>query len=144
MTNQQILQKLANVKKGRYISLTKKKDLGQGIIKESDMRIRLGITFANMKVNENKEIGSLPWGQWVEGLENLVVEHKGNYYLRITTTNPNDLESANDVIATRYIKDGELISKEEVVSLIGEKKLVSKPSLVYNIKFDNILKLGVE
>lgn len=144
MTNQQILQKLANVKKGRYISLTKKKDLGQGIIKESDMRIRLGITFANMKVNENKEIGSLPWGQWVEGLENLVVEHKGNYYLRITTTNPNDLESANDVIATRYIKDGELISKEEVVSLIGEKKLISKPSLVYNIKFDNILRLGIE
>lgn len=144
MTNQQILQKLANVKKGRYISLTKKKDLGQGIIKESDMRIRLGITFANMKVNENKEVGSLPWGQWVEGLENLVVEHKGNYYLRITTTNPNDLESANDVIATRYIKDGELISKEEVVSLIGEKKLISKPSLVYNIKFDNILRLGIE
>ena len=144
MNNQQILQKLANVKKGRYISLTKKKDLGQGIIKESDMRIRLGISFANMKVNENKEIGSLPWGQWVEGLENLVVEHKGNYYLRITTTNPNDLESANDVIATRYIKDGELISKEEVINLIGEKKLVSKPSLVYNIKFDNILKLGIE
>ena len=144
MTNQQILQKLAHVKKGRYISLTKKKDLGQGIIKESDMRIRLGISFANMKVNENKEIGSLPWGQWVKGLENLVVEHKGNYYLRITTTNPNDLESANDVIATRYIKDGELISKEEVISLIGEKKLISKPSLVYNIKFDNILRLGIE
>lgn len=144
MTNQQILQKLAHITKGRYISLTKMKDLGQGIIKESDMRIRLGISFANMKVNENKEIGSLPWGKWVEGLENLVVEHKGNYYLRITTTNPNDLESANDVIATRYIKDGQLISKEEVINLIGEKKLVSKPSLVYNIKFDNILRLGIE
>ena len=144
MNNQEILQKLTKVIKGRYIRLTKKKDLGQGIIKESDMRIRLGISFANMKVNENKEIGSLPWGQWVEGLENLVVTHKGNYYLRITTTNPNDLENANDVIATRYIKDGELISKEEVISLIGEKKLISKPSLVYNIKFDNILRLGIE
>ena len=144
MTNQEILQKLAHVTNGRYISLTKMKDLGQGVIKESDMRIRLGISFANMKVNENKEIGSLPWGKWVEGLENLVIEHKGNYYLRITTTNPKDLESANDVIATRYIKDGQLISKEEVVSLIGEKKLVSKPSLVYNIKFDNILRLGIE
>ena len=57
-------------------------------------------------VNKDKEIQPLPWGKWVKGLENLVVEHKGNYYLRITSTNPNDLEKASDVIATRYIQNG--------------------------------------
>ena len=55
MTNQEILQKLGEVKKGRYINFTKIKDLGSGIVKESDMVIRLGINYANMKINENKQ-----------------------------------------------------------------------------------------
>lgn len=144
MTNQEILTKLAETKKGRYISLCKKKDLGEGITKESDMVIRLGVNYANMGVNANHETGSLPWGHWVAGLENLVVEHKGNYYLRVTSTNPENLESGADVIATRYIKDGREISKEEVVATIGEKKIASKASVVYNIKFENIIRLGGE
>lgn len=142
MTNQEILNALTEVKKGRYISLCKKKDLGEGIVKESDMVIRLGVNYANMSVNANHETGSLPWGHWVSGLENLVVEHKGNYYLRVTSTNPENLESGADVIATRYIKDGREISKEEAITIIGEKKITSKPSIVYNIKFENIIRIG--
>lgn len=144
MTNQEILTKLAETKKGRYISLCKKKDLGEGIVKESDMVIRLGVNYANMSVNANHETGSLPWGHWVPGLENLVVEHKGNYYLRVTSTNPENVESGADVIATRYIKDGREISKEEVVATIGEKKIASKAAIVYTIKFENIIRLGGE
>ena len=142
MNAQEILQKLQNTKKGTYVSLTKVKDLGNDIIKESDMRIRVGVNYKNLKANKNKEIQPLPWGKWVKGLENLVVEHKGNYYLRITSTNPNDLEKASDVIATRYIQNGKEISKEEVINQIGEKKLTSSPSIVYNIKFDNIIRIG--
>ena len=142
MNAQEILQKLQNTKKGTYVSLTKIKDLGNDIIKESDMRIRVGVNYKNLKANKNKEIQPLPWGKWVKGLENLVVEHKGNYYLRITSTNPNDLEKASDVIATRYIQNGKEISKEEVINQIGEKKLASSPSMVYNIKFDNIIRIG--
>ena len=75
MTNNEILSKLATIKKGRYISLTKVKDCGNGVVKESDMVIRLGVNYANMKINENKQTGELPWGHWVPGLENLVIEH---------------------------------------------------------------------
>ena len=142
MNAQEILQKLQNTKKGTYVSLTKIKDLGNDIIKESDMRITVGVNYKNLKANKDKEIQPLPWGKWVKGLENLVVEHKGNYYLRITSTNPNDLEKASDVIATRYIQNGKEISKEEVINQIGEKKLTSSPSMVYNIKFDNIVRIG--
>ena len=142
MTNQEILNTLATVKKGRYISLTKVKDLGDGIVKESDMRIRIGVSYANMAVNANKQTGSLPWGTWVPGLENLVVEHKGNYYLRISSTTPENPESGADTIATRYIRNGQQITKEEVVAIIGEKKVASRASTVYNIKFENILRLG--
>lgn len=142
MTNQEILQKLAEVKKGRYINFTKIKDLGSGIVKESDMVIRLGINYANMKINENKQTGQLPWGRWVEGLENLVVEHKGNYYLRITSTDPSHPESGADVIATRYLRNGQEISKEEVIYMLGDNKTSNNASPVYNVKFENILKLG--
>ena len=140
MTNQEILMKLAEAKKGRYINLTKTKDLGQGIVKESDMVIRLGVSYANMQINENRQTGQLPWGKWVEGLENLVIEHKGNYYLRITSTDPANPESGADVIATRYLMNGVEVTKQEVRALIGEEKGGASP--VYNVKFDNILKLG--
>lgn len=142
MTNQEILAKLAQVKKGRYINFTKIKDLGNGIIKESDMVIRLGVAYANMKINANRETGPLPWGKWVEGLENLVVEHKGKYYLRITSTNPANPGSGADVIATRYLLNGQEISKEQVIAMIGEEKLATKPSPVYNVKFENIIRIG--
>lgn len=140
MTNQEILMKLAEAKKGRYINLTKTKDLGQGIVKESDMVIRLGVSYANMQINENRQTGQLPWGKWVEGLENLVIEHKGNYYLRITSTDPANPENGADVIATRYLMNGVEVTKQEVRALIGEEKGGASP--VYNVKFDNILKLG--
>ena len=57
MNNQEILNKLNNIKKGRYISLKKKKDLGSGVTKISDMVIRLGVEYQNMKCNENKKGG---------------------------------------------------------------------------------------
>lgn len=141
MTNQEILNKIGNVKKGIYISLKKKKDLGEGIEKISHLVIRLGIDFANMKINEGREIGSLPWGHWVEGLEGLVIEHTNKqgekqYYLRVASSYANNGKCY-------YTKDGQEISKEEVITLIGEKKLENKALDVYNIKFENILELGI-
>ena len=142
MTNQEILNKLNSVKKGRYFSLRKNKDLGNGITKESDMVIRLGVNYANMQINEDKQTGSLKWGHWVEGLGNLVLEHKGNYYLRITSTDPQHPERGADVVDTKYYRDGNEISKDEASAIVGEKKMSSKASPVYNIKFENIIKLG--
>lgn len=142
MTNQEILTKVMEAKRGRYISLSKCKDLGNGVVKESDMVIRLGVNYANMSINEGKQTGSLPWGHWIEGLENLVLEHKGNYYLRITSINPENPESGADVIATRYLLNGELISKESALQIVGEKKMRVSASPVYNLKFENIIRIG--
>lgn len=138
MTNQEILNKMGNVKKGKYISLKKKKELGNGIEKISDLVIRLGVDYANMKINENREtpIQPLKWGNWVKGLEGLVIEHKGNYYLRVASAYSNNGKCV-------YLLNGNEISKEEVISLIGEKKVESGKPDVYNIKFENILELGI-
>lgn len=139
MTNQEILNKLGEVKKGRYIALKKKKDLGEGVVKVSDLVIRLGVDYANMAINKDRTtpIQPLKWGHWVEGLEGLVLEHKNNYYLRVASSYSNTNKSI-------YLKDGNQISKEEVIALVGEKKLESGNPDVYNIKFENILALGGE
>jgi len=142
MTNQQIIDKVLNAKKGRYIKFTKMKDLGKGVIKESDMVIRLGVSYANMAINEGKEIQPLKWGHWVAGLEGLVIEHKGNYYLRITSTNPENPGSGADVVATRYLLNSAQISKEEAINIVGEKQLSGSASPVYTVKFENIKSIG--
>lgn len=136
MTTQEILNQMGNVKKGKYVSLKKKKDLGEGIEKISDLVIRLGVDYANMKAAEGKQVGGLPWGKWVEGLEGLVIEHKGNYYLRVANSYSNNGKSI-------YLLNGNEISEEQVIAILGEKKVQSLNPDVYNIKFENILELNI-
>ena len=137
MTNQEIIDAMMSKKRGQYVNLKKEKDLGNGVKKITDMVIRLGVDYANMKVNENREteIGSLPWGKWVEGLEGYVIEHKGNYYLRVASSYSNTTKSI-------YTLNGIEVSKEQIENLVAPSKLNSKPSDVYNIKFENIIQLG--
>lgn len=137
MTNQEILNKLGEVKKGRYIALKKKKDLGEGVVKVSDLVIRLGVDYANMKINKDRTtpIQPLKWGHWVEGLEGLVIEHKNNYYLRVASSYSNN----GKVI---YLLNGQEVDESIVKERIGAKKLESQNADVYNIKFENILALG--
>ena len=154
MTNDEIIAKVKEAVKGRYINFTKEKDLGEGYRKVTDMVIRLGVDYSHMKINAEKETGSLPWGHWVPGLQNLVIEHTKvdkktgeylgtSYYLRISSCTPEHPDSGADVIATRYYDaQGREVSKEEVVSVIGEKKMESHASAVYNVKFENIIKIG--
>lgn len=141
ITFNEILEKIKSVKRGTYISLTKVKDLGNGVTKESDMRVRIGVDYSSMSINSDRGTGSLPWGHWVEGLESIVIEHKGNYYLRVTSTTPENPDGCADVIATRYTKDFEEISREDAESIVGTKKMSSSASPVYNIKFDNIVRI---
>jgi hypothetical protein len=92
---------------------------------------------------------SLPWGCWVEGLENKVIEHKGTYYLRFYNT-PN----AN--VKSLWFVNGKQASSEEFAKIMqylqtkkttsntqAEKGLLEnqvKPKLV---KIENILRLAV-
>lgn len=135
MEKQQILNKVKDLKKGAYVSLVKTKDLGAGVLKITNMVIRLGVEYSHMKANLNKVCGSLPWGNWLTNYEGLVIEHKGQLYLRVANSYTQNSSS-------EYYYNGSKVSKEFVISLIGEKKLASKPSDVYCIKFDNIIKIG--
>lgn len=137
MTNEEIIQTMLSKKKGQYVSLKKEKDLGNGVKKITDMVIRLGVDYANMKVNEERTtpIQPLKWGHWVEGLEGYVIEHKGQYYLRVASSYSNTTKSI-------YLLNGVEVGDEVVSELVAPYKLASKPSDVYNIKFENIIQLG--
>lgn len=140
METKEILKVLQSKRKGTYASLTKIKDYGNGLVKETDMTVRLGVDFASLESNKGRTVGSLPWGKWVEGLENYVIEHtdkKGNYnmYLRITNTN-------SHISKSKYLLNGQEVDKTVAEQMIGTKKLTSKESEVYNINFKNITRLS--
>jgi hypothetical protein len=140
MEMKEILEVLRSKRRGTYASLTKVKDYGNGLIKETDMTIRLGVNFANLESNKGRVIGQLPWGHWVPGLENYVIEHtdkKGNHnmYLRVTSTNAH-------ISKSRYLLNGQEVDKSVAEEMIGTKKLSSKESEVYNVNFKNIIRLS--
>lgn len=130
----EILKQIKALKKGKYVRLIKSKDLGNGVEKFTTMTIRVGVDTRKMKAYEGKEVGQLPWGQWLEGYEGLVIAHKGNHYLRVASACTNTTKSI-------YYHNEKEITKEQALELVGSKKLASAPSDVYTIRFDNIVEI---
>lgn len=128
----EILKQAKALKKGKFVSLTKVKDLGNGVEKFTTMTIRVGVDTSKMKAYEGKSVGSLPWGQWLKNYEGLVITHKGNHYLRVASAYTKTTKSI-------YYHNDKEITKEQAVELVGAKKLESKASDVYTIKFENIV-----
>ena len=54
---------------------------------------------------------SLPWGAWVEGFENKLIEHKGNLYLRYY-----DVANAKPKVV--WLVDGRLATEDELFAIM--------------------------
>lgn len=132
-----INQAKANKTAGQYVSLEKTKDLGKGITKVSTIVIRLGVNYANM-ADAPSDPSPLPWGQWVEGYEGWVIEHKGVLYLRVAAGKTVKAPKASVYLA----EDGSELTYDQVKEIVGEKKLQGSAAPVYNIKFDNIVDIS--
>ena len=67
-----------------------KKVINGNVLKVVNTRVQLNYSYENAVNNRLAKQGnektfvaqSLPWGSWVEGQENKLIEHKGNLYLR--------------------------------------------------------------
>lgn len=92
---------------------------------------------------------SLPWGQWVEGQENKLIEHKGSLYLRY-------YEVANANRSRVWFVNGRHATAEEfqkIIQYLNSKKTDSnrqaEVGLVENqvkpkvVKLENVLRLAV-
>lgn len=141
-----VLNQLGEIKKGSYLKIKKVKHFKNGVNKISDLVIRLGVKYGNIKKVQEKlngrEVGSLAWGHYLEGYEGLVIEHtnkKGEtkYYLRVA----NDYLDRNK---SYYYLNNKEISKDEAILIEGEKQINGNGQSpdVYNIEFNNLLSLG--
>lgn len=135
LTTKEIIDTIKGIKKGTWVRLEKQKYLDKDIKKITSMTIRLGVDYTHIKAVGKDHCGQLPWGHWVEGLEGLVIEHKGHYYLRVANAYTKGTYS-------NYYIGGQEVSKESVEKLIGSEKLETKENAIYNIKFENIIKIG--
>lgn len=143
MTLQETFKLIETIKKGAFTKIsqrTTKKPLAKykdsTIEKYTDLVVRMGISFQNMKQNQNRITGPLPWGQWMAGYENYLIEHNGKVYLRLYT---DDIHSVKSV----WYLNGKETTKQylEENKIIGKKS--SKDSHCYNILIDNIISIGV-
>ena len=122
---------------------TKKAFGDKSIMKVSRMTGRFGVDYNHIsKVQEKresgqlpKEPGSLPWGEWIQGEEGYLIEHKGNIYVRIATS-PNKSR-------TTYLVNGIPTDAETVKSmcLASEFPKGEKPD-VMTIRASNIVNIG--
>ena len=96
------------------LSAKTKKD-GHFAYKESTMKVVTGVGYRNResvkkKLEEGYELSSkLPWGEWSEEPEeqNLIINHKGNKYLRVYL---------EDIPETIYYVDGKELTYDELKS----------------------------
>jgi hypothetical protein len=67
-----------------------------------------GVEYASLAVNNDRETGSLPWGEWA--IYPYVVTHKGGEYARLYTV--------DGTIRTTYMVDGTIVRREEFLALL--------------------------
>ncbi len=134
------------------------KKYGLGVItKYSKREIQINYSYQNAVNNRLQKQGNdsnfvsepLRWGQWVKGQENKIIEHNGDYYLRIYAYKGGKVENI-------YFINGELATTEQIEIIKEWERKQHKPSarqtengLTENQvqpsspKFSNILSLKV-
>lgn len=149
MNFNQTINALSNVQKGAYIVLEwcrnvkvlkgYEKANGTTIVKKSCKGVfRLGVAYANLKENIEKETGPLLYGHYVEGFPNYIIEHNGKFYLRITVS-----KNPNHKTKSTYTINGTETTKE----FLQENKIISSSNsnndlLVFNVNIEDITRIG--
>lgn len=79
----------------------------------------------------------LPWGAWVGGLENRVIEHKGNFYVRLYPVH--NADGTPRACKTIYRLDGKIVSKAMLESIcLASEFAESKSFTCYTLGETNL------
>jgi len=121
---------------------TLKSQSAHSVMKISRRTVRLGVQYDHLKaVQAKRESGELPavnqglkWGEYVKGEEGYLITHKGNTYLRVTSS-PNKAK-------TTYLIDSKVSTEEEAkkLCLASEFRSGERPD-VMNINVEHIVNL---
>lgn len=145
MLREELQNELKDYRNGAYITIeyqtmpTTRAKFKNQVTKHSKEVVRLGVDYSKMKINEGKEIGSLPYGQWVEEMVKFLIynEDKNQYYLRVTTTG-----NKKHKIFSNYFLNGEPIEYSQLVEMGAIAPYKGAPSPIKNIKIENIIAIG--
>lgn len=140
MKAEQVKEKILKAK-GNFVSAKWKsnpKPCGQFkhlcLEKVSRAVIRAGVDYANLAENEGKEIGPLPWGEWVDFPR--ILQHKGELYLRLYPS-----KSPNHRVESQYYVNGNEIDRATFLSYLtpSDAKKQDEIPPCFNIKEENLL-----
>ena len=145
----ELMNKLSKVKKGAFIHIEYKSNpkplaahKGDVIQKVSSGAYRLGIKYANLKVNQNKVIVPMVWGEWYsKDFQNYIITHTNKQgetkqYLRIYTT-------PGQKSVTKWFLNGVECTKRW---LVENGYIIDEPHdeiSCFNIQVDNLIKVGI-
>lgn len=138
--NEQKMNKRNNPYYGRVVKrVVAQMQFGYSYENACNNRCADGVTFV---------ADSLPWGAWVEGLENKVIVHKGEYYLRL-------YDITNKAPKVTYYVDGAIATSEQIAEFMAfvpqsksysEKQAehgIEKQVMPRAIRFSNIRELTI-
>lgn len=146
MLLQELINKLQNVKKGAFVKISYKSQpkllkahKEEQVEKVTNGVYRLGISYANMKINKNKITGSLPFGEWVGGLENYIITHTNKNgetktYLRVYTTKHH--------AKVKWVLNGQETTKQHLLDngYFNENK--STHTELFIVPIENVISIG--
>jgi hypothetical protein len=92
---------------------------GKSLVKYVEAMAQTGVEYANLSANNDRETGSLPWGEWAE--YPYVVTHKGRDYAR--------LYLVDGTLRTAYVVDDRLVSRDEFLSYLTPSQRESRRSV---------------
>ncbi|MBR3208907.1 MAG: hypothetical protein IKF82_01430 [Bacilli bacterium] len=137
-----------NLKRGTIHSIHWKRTLKKGdalkgfegrITKETVGNFRIGVEYANMKVNEGKVVGSLPYGFYELRNEIIYSPSSDTHQLRLTNT------MGSNKPKVKWYLDGNEITKDELIAMnalgASQRKVGGEPPLVINVKLDDIIEI---
>lgn len=96
--------------------------------KISSAVVRAGINFANLKENEGRETGRLPWGDWK--IFPYVIEHRGKDYLRLYPNNKPE---------TKYFINGKTVDRDEFLDKLPESAKKEESPSCFTVAEENII-----
>jgi hypothetical protein len=105
---------------------------GTRLSKRTSAQVLTGAEYASLAVNNERETGDLPWGEWAEGLYPYVITHKGRDYARLYTV--------EGTLASAYYVNDERVTREAFNEYLTPAARKPKRSVggVLTIKIENI------
>lgn len=148
MTTEKLLRVLKDRQKGTFINVTyRSNDKPRAEFRSAELHkvtqavVRFGIKYGNMEKIRSAIAEGLrgpvkprSWGEWVDGFENILLQHKGNYYLNVY---PSEHRRH-----TWYYVNGIQVSPEAYQKYLRPSDQNKKRPTTMTVNIDNIISLG--